>query len=183
MIFLSRLRGVAWLSLMACGLLWAPLPGGGEALAQTAKKSATAKAAVAEKAKDGQAFGDWTAKCGQGGCVLVQSQNVEGGARLIQFTIGKVGTQGESGAVAMIPLGIHLPAGALLVLDGKTIPLVLKTCSQQGCQATVQLTNAQMGEIGKAQALEIALMDDNTRQSLMIALSTKGLGQGLAAIR
>lgn len=182
MTLLFPLRGVALWSLAAALALGLA---GGDARAQTAKKSAPVptKAQAAAQAKDGQAFGDWTARCGQNGCVLVQSQVVEGGARLIQFTIGRIGIQGELGIIAVVPLGIHIPAGALLVTDGKTMPLTLKTCSQQGCQATLQLNNAQMGEIGKAQSVEIALMDDNTRQSLMITLSIKGLSQGLAAIR
>lgn len=181
MISFFRFRGVT-LWILAVSLAFGLK--GGDALAQTAKKpTPVAKGTVAERAKDGQVFGDWVAKCGQGGCVLSQSQVVEGGARLIQFTIGRIGTQGEQGAIAIIPLGIHIPAGALLAIDGKATPMTLKTCMQQGCQATMTLDAAQLGEIGKAQAIEVIVMDDANRENILIPLSIKGLGQGLAAIR
>ncbi len=176
-----RLRSAA-IGILAAGLALGFA--GDDARAQTPKKSApVTKGASAPQAKDGQVFEDWTARCGQQGCTLTQTQVVEGGARLIQFNIGRVGTQGELGAFAMVPLGIHIPAGALLAHDGKSIPMTLKTCSQQGCQATVQLTAAQIAEIGKAQSVEVAVMEGATLQSMTIPLSIKGLSQGLAAIK
>ncbi len=177
-----RLRGVAIWTL-AAGLALGIAVGDARAQSAPKKSAPVAKGAPAGQAKDGQVFEDWTARCGPNGCNLSQSQFVEGGARLIQFSIGRIGSQGELGAVAVVPLGIHIPAGALLVMDGKTIPFIIRTCTQQGCQASSSLTTAQLGEIGKAQALEVALMDDANRQSMMIPLSVKGLSQGLAAVR
>jgi len=145
-----------------------------------------AAAATAAPAKDGQKFGNWVASCApapKNDCLLVQTQVLEGGARLLELTIGKAGTKGEYAAIAMLPLGIHIPSGVILVIDGKQSPMTLLKCSHDGCQAVAPLGKANAGLLAKAKTILIGMVDEVTRKPVTITVSPDGLSAGMAALK
>lgn len=136
--------------------------------------------------KNGQKFGNWLVRCAKDAkddCVLVQTQVVDGGARLIEFSVGKVGTKGEFGGIAMLPLGLHIPSGVILVVDGKQLPMTLLKCTQDGCQAVVPLDKANADGLGKARQILVGMVDEFTRKTVTIPVSTDGLPEGMAAMK
>ena len=135
--------------------------------------------------KDGQKFGDWTVSCAKErptACSLVQRQAVQGGARLFQLTIGKVGSKGEMGASAVVPLGLHIPAGVVLVLDGAQTPMTLMRCVEAGCLAVLQFDAKIQAAIGKANDIQLAMIDDFSRQTVLMKVGVAGLADGLKAL-
>ncbi|MBF0093722.1 MAG: invasion associated locus B family protein [Alphaproteobacteria bacterium] len=136
--------------------------------------------------KDGQKFGDWIARCGKekdGKCVLVQTQVVEGGARLLEATIGKIGTKGEFGLVAIVPLGIHLPSGVAVLVDEEQFPLSILKCLQDGCQAVMELDGAKLAKVRKAKGLVLGVVEEAGRKTITMPISVSGLDDGLTAIK
>jgi invasion protein IalB len=135
--------------------------------------------------KNGQKFGNWFIRCSEGPtpeCLLVQSLNVQNGGRVLELSIGKVGTKGEFGSIAMVPLGIHIPSGVILVIDGKQVPMTLLKCVQEGCQAVAPLTKAHTDLMKKAKLVAVGFVDEFTRKALSIGLGIDGLKDGLAAL-
>jgi len=135
-------------------------------------------------AKDGQVFGDWVARCATAGktCRVSQTQVGEGGARLFEISFGKIGAKGEFGVVAMVPLGIQIPGGVAIQVDGKQINMPVLQCLPNGCQAGTTLDDAATKLLEKAKSMLIGMLDANGK-TVTIAIQTKGLADGLQAIR
>jgi invasion protein IalB len=137
--------------------------------------------------KNGQRFGSWVIRCpdkAKDDCLLVQTLAMSGGNRLMELSIGRVGTKGEHGALTMLPLGLHIPSGVIMVVDGKKqIPMTLLKCIQEGCQAVVPLDKTNIDLVRKAKSIDIGMVDEFSRKALTIGLDMEGLPAGLDALK
>jgi invasion protein IalB len=91
-------------------------------------------------------FKDWTLRCGrqseQGPQVCeMQQQQVDGEDRVIMaVAVGRVPGTSDLGLLIMLPLGILLPAGVELQIDGGAeVPLQVDRCERQGCRIEMLL--------------------------------------------
>ena len=136
--------------------------------------------------KEGQKFGDWLGTCPKDrptACSIVQRQSVQGGARLFQISVGKIGPKGEMGASVVVPLGLHIPAGVVIVLDGAQTPMTLMRCVESGCLAVLQFDAKVQAALAKAKEIQLAMVDDFSRQTVVMKVGAAGLADGIKALQ
>ena len=100
-------------------------------------------------ANDGDTFKAWTARCetpqgAQKVCHLFQvAKDDESGRDLVHVAIGYRGNQPEPLAIISVPLGIFLPPGVVLQVDGgKPIRAPYEVCDPDACRAGFPWTAA-----------------------------------------
>jgi len=148
--------------------------------------------AVQAKPERGKAFGDWVVDCettpdGKESCFISQTQTMQQqqqSGRLIKLSIGYIGPAGKPAMVAILPLGIWLPAGAAYQVEGQAQkPLTLQRCVAEGCIASAELDEATLGQMRKAKSLSVGLKADAAGQTIVIPVSLKGFDAGLKSLR
>lgn len=104
------------------------------------------EAAPAEGAITERQFKDWVVRCGrrsdQGPQVCeMQQQQVDNEDRVIMaVAVGQVPGTSDLGLLIVLPLGILLPAGVTLQIDGGAeVPLQVDRCERQGCRVEMRL--------------------------------------------
>lgn len=107
-----------------------------------------------------KSFDDWQVRCEQTkgadkSCVMTQQAMVQtSGQRLMQANIAKEG--GLTKMTLILPLGINLPAGAVLQIDEKNkTNLVIGFCTQTGCFVNMDLDDTLIRAIGNADAVQV----------------------------
>jgi invasion protein IalB len=143
--------------------------------------------AVAE-AKVGDRFGDWVYEClaiAENKTVCSLSQTImsdKQNKRIVKFNLGRNEKTKSLDFVALLPLGIKLPAGVSLAIDaGKAYPLTIKTCIQQGCIATYPADSNFIKALQGGQKLNISFTGGVSDTPVTIAGSAKGLAEGVKA--
>ncbi len=141
---------------------------------------------------DGRKFGDWVVRCQgdteQGGrrCVLTQSvrlKKTEKKQPVLSTTVGYFGKSRRRGVFFTLPLGLFLPAGVMLEVDGrddlKRLPY--QVCNSQGCRASLALDDRWLAifERGLKGTLTVRTLRG---KDVAIPLSLKGFTKGIKAI-
>lgn len=148
--------------------------------------------ATQAKPERGKSFGDWVVDCetapdGKERCFISQTQtmqNQQQSGRLIKLSIGYIGPEGKPAMVAILPLGLWLPAGAAYQIEGQAQkPLVLQRCLAEGCIASAELDEATLGQMRKAKNLSVGLKAEAAGQTIVIPVSLKGFDAGLKSLR
>ena len=125
-----------------------------------------------------KSFDDWQVRCEQTKgadktCVMTQQAMVQtSGQRLMQANIATVGEVTKM--TLILPLGISLPAGAVMQIDEKNkTDLVISFCTQAGCFVNLDLNDKLIRAIGNADAVQvnIQIADGNP---VSVPLSSKG---------
>jgi len=162
-------RLVAALAL-ACGI--GVLSFGSNVLAQTQAPSEPTSVEV---------FGDWRLECrpnpagGEDVCLMIQT--VTGGAEnrpLAQMAVGLAGPERQRIAVLTVPLGVYLPGGINLSVDGEPIGKVnFRHCTINGCQTELPLEAEVLAKL-KAGSKGQVLFLDSRGTKVPVPLSLKG---------
>jgi invasion protein IalB len=86
-------------------------------------------------------FQDWMVRCGRPNeqgpevCEMQQEQIDREDRTIMAVAVGKVPGTSEVGLLILLPLGILLPAGVTMQIDGgAAIPLQVERCERQGCR-------------------------------------------------
>jgi invasion protein IalB len=85
-------------------------------------------------------FQDWILRCGRSeqgpeGCEMQQQQTHSEGRTVMAVAVGTVPGSSDVGLLIILPLGILLPAGVSLQIDGGAdVPLQVERCERQGCR-------------------------------------------------
>jgi invasion protein IalB len=86
-------------------------------------------------------FQDWMVRCGRPRgqeaevCEMQQQQIDNEDRTVMAVAVGKVPGQSDVGLLILLPLGILLPAGVTMQIDGgDAIPLQVDRCERQGCR-------------------------------------------------
>jgi invasion protein IalB len=115
---------------------------GGTALGRTT----TAPPPPAEPGLEVRQFQDWAVRCGrraEGGpeaCEMVQQRLDEQGQTVLAVAVGKVPNTDDPGMLIILPLGIWLPPGVVLRVDGgDEVPARVERCERRGCQVELLL--------------------------------------------
>ncbi|CAA6604162.1 conserved exported hypothetical protein [Rhodospirillaceae bacterium LM-1] len=163
-------------------------------IAATAALSLAAPAVMAadpSSAAKPQQFEKWEVTCEKHAvakverCIVTQVQTLKaGGPKLIQVTIGRLGPQGEPVIVTALPLGIFIPGGATLKIEGMApIPLTITQCTAVGCMAQAQLSDQTLATMSEAKRMVVSVQPVGAVQPLDINLQTEGMKAALAKLK
>jgi invasion protein IalB len=141
--------------------------------------------------QQGKVFGDWIVDCETRQddhtqkCFVSQTQTTKDGkGRLLKFSVGHLGAKGETVAVAILPLGIYLPAGAAFKIDqGPQVSMVLQACTAEGCAAGIALDDKTLAAALAGKTLAIGFIPAGSRQTVSVAVSLKGFRPAFASLK
>lgn len=193
---------VRFAALSALGLTLA----GGSANLALAQKSDNQNKQFGPRAQQGQAqgqgqqqiaptetvatHGDWTIQCGKGDdpaggrqCGMVQSTKSEKNAKVVlSLIIGKM-KQGDKDVTmmrVMAPIGVFLPTGVALEIDGAAVGRVPFTrCAPQLCMAIAEASPETLVKLKKGNAANFIIYEA-PGVGLPMAISLKGFSDALA---
>jgi invasion protein IalB len=141
----GRRTGAAWVAAVMALALAMPLTG---ALAQQTEQSSPQFGAAppAAPALETKEFQDWVVRCGPqvpgapDTCEMVQQRQDEQGQTVLAVAVGKISESNEAGMLIILPLGIWLPPGVIVKVDGgEELPGRIERCERRGCQVELLL--------------------------------------------
>lgn len=123
------------------------------------------------------------AKNKRGKCEMFQRQDMkESGQRVLEFAIGYPEGSDEARGIVILPLGLHLPAGAQVKVDeNEALPLQIRTCVPQGCMAYLKLDDKAMNIMKKGNKATV-LMVTGEGKTIGIEVPLKGFSRTLGEI-
>jgi len=100
--------------------------------------------AASERVTRTEQHQDWLVRCGRPGqsevCEMVQQPVGENGEPVMAVAVGMVPGNPNPGMIILLPLGIALPPGVELRIDGGAeIETPVERCERQGCQVEMLL--------------------------------------------
>lgn len=139
--------------------------------------------------EDGDSFGHWLVRCGpdenaqEKGCFLFQNLVLkQGGQRVLQVAVGFVDNAPDPIALLSLPLGISLPPGAKISIDGKqSYDMQIERCEANGCRAGLKLSNKLLDRFLSGESLSV-LFHDAQRRPIEVPLSLDGFNAGYTAM-
>jgi len=137
----------------------------------------------------GQVFKDWTARCEQAPCSSLAHcfifQNLvlkESGQRLVHMAVGYLAGKNQAAAIVTMPLGISLPAGAAISVDGgDSLDIVIERCDTNGCLGTVTLSAAFLAQLKRGREARIGF-HDGARRRIDVPVSLLGFTAGFNSL-
>lgn len=185
---LTRIR-ISARSLAIAALAGVALPalGSTPGLAQSSQASTTA-------APPAERFGDWFRRCqknpadGRKLCVLLQEASSKKAdkdkpQRIMSTVVGKFGTERRLGLLFTLPLGVRLPAGLVLKVDGSDdisrIPY--QFCNRNGCRAAFLFDDKWLARF-KAGLKASVTVRTQAGKEVTVPVSLKGFTKGISVI-
>ncbi len=144
---------------------------------------------VQAKPEHGQTFKDWTARCEQTPgssmerCFIFQNLVLkESGQRLVHMAVGYLAANGQAAAVITMPLGISLPPGAAISVDGGAPQtIVIERCDSDGCIGAVALSDRVIADLKRGREARISF-HDGTRRRIAVPVSLFGFTAGFNSL-
>lgn len=131
----------------------------------------------------------WGVSCGKSApdqperCAAIHGQMLtRDGAqsRLLQLTIHR-NTDGYV-MLALLPLGIHLPAGAAVKLDDMDqLPMILRTCTNAGCEAVMKLSDAVVSKMSSSESMKVGFNVES--KTMVLPVPLKGFKDALSKVK
>lgn len=175
---------LAWSVLLSMGL------GFGQAQAQTGAQTTTQAEAEASGLSGEQnlRFGEWARLCEQPAgldrsvCHLAQVRTDENSGQVVaQIAISRDRDSGKLGLLLTVPLGIWLPDGLSVSLDGEPLRRVpIATCAPDGCVTGFAINAKEEAALLAAKSMVLVFSADG--QAFEVDVPLDGLEQGLGAL-
>lgn len=161
--------------------------------------------ARAESGDSSESHGAWTLRCenrpeptatqsgdgdtedASGGtsrqCFIFQNVVMkQSGQRVFNIAIGFLPGTAQPIAVLTLPLGISLPPGARLMVEGAgTLEFLIERCVPAGCRAGGSISPSLREAMSSADTATVAFQD-GSRQDIAINLSLEGFADALVAL-
>jgi invasion protein IalB len=109
-------------------------------------RTTTAPPPPSEPGLEVRQFQDWAVRCGRPAedapqtCEMVQQRLDEQGQTVLAIAVGRVPNTDDPGMLIILPLGIWLPPGVVLRVDGgEEVPARIERCERRGCQVELLL--------------------------------------------
>lgn len=152
--------------------------------------AALAAGPTAAAPEQGATFDNWTVGCEaveneeRTQCFIFQNLVLrEGGQRVLHVAVGYLPDQDDPIALFTLPLGISLPPGASLQVDGgDPVRFPIERCEPEGCRAGLRLEEEVLDAFKKGTEVKVTF-HDATRRPVSVPLSLKGFMAGLRALR
>ena len=142
--------------------------------------------------ENGQKFKDWSARCEtprgaeRESCYIFQrlvTKKDDGFVPVLHVLVGYLTPDGEPGLFATVPLGVSLPPGVQLSVDGGApVSFGYSHCSNQGCLAALALTDALIAKL-KAGNNAVVTFYTGSRKPVSITVSLQGFTAGFNSLR
>jgi len=126
-------------------------------------------------------FGDWIKECLEETvkpkrCQLAQTLVDKKGRKIVYFIVARKDDHPYLEVSA--PLGILIPAGIAVQIDAqKAVQMRLVDCNPSGCRAVLSLTDEQVNELKKGDAIFARFVDSKSGKRLAIKGSLKGFAE------
>ena len=138
----------------------------------------------------GQTFRDWTARCERppgseaARCFIFQNLVLkETGERLVHVAVGYLAVDGRAAAVVTLPLGISLPPGAALSVDGgEPVRFPVERCDANGCIGALELDDRMLAAMKRGREARVTF-HDGTRRPIAVPISLMGFTAGFASLQ
>ncbi|MEJ1376490.1 MAG: invasion associated locus B family protein [Candidatus Sedimenticola sp. (ex Thyasira tokunagai)] len=137
----------------------------------------------------GKQFGNWLHECESGSeekriCALTHTvHSTDSKGVILKLTIRKLGSEQTPVLVALVPLGIYLPAGVVAMVDSSPqFPLVVQRCTVQGCEAFSPLDPKQLWRLKAGKRLLIGFKARRGPSTVTLPVSLSGVSDGLQAM-
>lgn len=145
---------------------------------------------VQARPEHGQTFKDWTARCEQAPdtskerCFIFQNLVLkESGKRLVHMAVGYLAADGQATAVVTMPLGISLPPGASISVDGGAPQeITIERCDNDGCVGAVALSKQLLAQLKRGREARISF-HDGTRRRIAVPVSLLGFTAGFNSLQ
>jgi invasion protein IalB len=133
-------------------------------------------------------FQDWVLRCGRSQqgpevCEMQQLRTDDEGRTVMAVAIGTAPGRSEVGLLIMLPLGILLPAGVTLQVDGGAeVPLQVDWCERQGCRIEMAVEAALLNRLKAGREAKVffeAFDPEGQQQRLGIPISLLGFTAAL----
>jgi invasion protein IalB len=131
------------------GQTGAPQTGGAQTPAPGGTKlgrTTTAPPPPSEPGLEVRQFQDWAVRCGRPAegaaesCEMLQQRHDEQGQTVLAIAVGDVPNNDNPGMLIILPLGIWLPPGVVVKVDGgREVPARVERCERRGCQVELLL--------------------------------------------
>ena len=109
-------------------------------------RTTTAPPPASEPGLEVRQFQDWAVRCGRPAegaaesCEMLQQRQDEQGQTVLAIAVGDVPNNDSPGMLIILPLGIWLPPGVVVKVDGgKEVPARIERCERRGCQVELLL--------------------------------------------
>ncbi len=168
----ARLREILALVLISAALAFASLPGHSQ--------------------ENGQKFKDWSARCEtpkgakHESCFIFQrlvTKKDDGFVPVLHVLVGHITPDDEPGLFATVPLGVSLPPGVQLSIDGDApVSFGYSHCSNQGCLAALALSDALIAKL-KAGRNAVVTFYTGSHKPVSITVSLQGFTAGFNSLR
>jgi invasion protein IalB len=149
---------------------------------------ATGEAAPAEPPLELQRFQDWAVRCGrpegqtQEVCEMLQERSDKGGRPMMGVAVAQVANSPNPGMLIVLPLGIALPEGVALQIDGgEELPVPVQRCQRRGCEVEVLLEPDLLAQLKTGQQATVLFHVEQPRgvQRLAVPISLLGFTAAL----
>ncbi|MGI9331793.1 MAG: invasion associated locus B family protein, partial [Gammaproteobacteria bacterium] len=143
---------------------------------------------------DGQKFKNWAARCeqvptGEGEqtkeqCYIFQTlAHKKTQKALLNVAVGYVADSGKPAAIFTLPLGVFLPPGLAIKIDGaEPSRLPIQLCTQEGCRGVLELTEKVVSQLKAGSEAKIAFFDARRRE-VVVPISLLGFTAGFNSLR
>lgn len=138
-----------------------------------------------------RSFEHWSLEChaptpGRSGCSLFQNVVLapeQGGGRVMRVTIGLMDDDDAPVALFVLPLGISLPPGVELEVEGiDPVRFPVERCEPSGCGGGIRLDAELLEALGRAQSAHVRFRD-SSREPVELELSLRGFTEGIEALQ
>jgi invasion protein IalB len=144
---------------------------------------------AAANPRNGQTFKNWTARCEQAPgsaierCFIFQNLVLkESGKRVVNMAVGYLAANGQPAAVITMPLGISLPPGASISVDGaEPRPFAIERCDVNGCVGALALSEELVAQLQRGREARVSFHDSSRRQ-IAVPVSLLGFTAGFASL-
>lgn len=138
--------------------------------------------------EEGQRFKDWTVGCDKvedsdkTRCFIYQTVvNNENDKPVLQMAIGYLPDNNKPAAILTVPLGVALPPGMGLRIDGgELLKFEYERCVPKGCIAGLPLTNELIAQFKRGSKAQVLIHDG--RQAVPLPISLQGFTKGFNAL-
>jgi invasion protein IalB len=138
-----------------------------------------------------RSFEHWSLEChdpspGRSACSLFQNVVLapeQGGGRVMRVTIGLIDDDPDPVALFVLPLGISLPPGVELEVEGiAPVHFPVERCEPSGCGGGLRLDASLLGALERVESARVRFRD-SSRQPVELTLSLRGFQPAIEALR
>jgi invasion protein IalB len=142
------------------------------------------------QSKEGQVYDNWTVGCEtpegavEEQCFIFQNLVLrEGRQRVLHIAVGYLPDGKGPVALVTLPLGISLPLGASITVNGSApARFPIERCEPKGCRGGLKLDKDLLAALKKGVEARVTF-HDSARQPVDVPVSLVGFAAGLSALR